>query len=70
MFWCFAIVNNKLAEIFFDKDSNEESLITGHCYVKRQDYRTKQEQHWIDQDTKKARFFFKKGEYKPIKKQR
>lgn len=57
--WCFAIVNNRLVEIHFDKRYG----VWGHCYVKRKDYKTKQEWKWIEDDTKKYRFSYRKGYY-------
>lgn len=47
MCWCFAIVNNKLAEIFFDEKKNGQAKIWGHCYVRQEEYETKTEQKWI-----------------------
>ncbi len=57
--WCFAIVNNRLAEISFEKRYG----IWGHCYVKREEYKTRQEQKWIREDTEKCRFTYRKGYY-------
>lgn len=45
-FWQFAIVNGKLAEIFF-----EGKKISGFCYVKASEYATQREQKWIASDT-------------------
>jgi hypothetical protein len=39
--WCFALVNNKLSEIFFDHGKNGQPLMRGHCYVKIEEYKTK-----------------------------
>lgn len=66
MFWCFGIVNNKLAEIYFEKRKGKTRII-GHCYIKKEDYKTKREQEWIKEDTVKSRFTYKNGEYKRIK---
>ena len=63
--WCFAIVNNKLAEIYFD-DYTKRIKMIGHCYVKKQEYRTRQEQKWIKKDIAKYRFVYKQGKYKKI----
>lgn len=63
MSWCFAIVNNKLAEIYFDK-TKRGSKIRCHCYVKKGDYKTKQEQLWIKQDTAKLKFVYRNSKYK------
>lgn len=58
--WCFAIVNGRLAEIFYD----DKKRINGHCYVNRKDYKTKKEQKWIEQDTKKLRFVWRNKQYR------
>lgn len=58
--WCFAIVNGRLAEIFYD----DRKRVCGHCYVNRKDYKTKQEQKWIEQDTKKLRFVWRNKQYR------
>ena len=46
--WCFAVVNGRLAEIYFDKKYG----IYGHCYVKRNEF-NKKEQKIINLDIKK-----------------
>lgn len=65
MSWCFSIVNNRLAEIYFN-DRRKKHKIFGHCYVARKDYKTKQEKDWIRQDTNKLRFVYRNGRYKGI----
>lgn len=67
MGWCFAKVNNKLAEIFFDDDKPLKSKIFGHCYIKREEYKTKREQKMIDEDIKKVRVVFRNKKYKLVK---
>lgn len=66
MCWCFAIVNNKLAEIYFDKKKNGQAKIWGHCYVKLEEYKTKIEQKYIKQDTSKFIFVYKNKKYKKV----
>ena len=66
MFWCFAIVNNKLAEIYFDKNKNNQNKIQSHCYIKKDDYKSKQEQKWIDKDVKKMKVVYRNKKYKLI----
>lgn len=61
--WSFAIVNGKLAEIYFEKVKGK-LVFNGHCYVKKSEYKTKKEQKYIDEDTKKYVFSFKNGKYK------
>lgn len=62
--WCFAIVNNRLAEVHFD----EHGGVYGHYYVNRADYKTKQEQRWIDADAKRLRIVYRNKRYKQVKK--
>ena len=64
MSWCFAIVNNKLAEIFFDKNKNGQNEISAHCYIEKEDYKSKQEQKWIKQDTKRVKLVYRNKKYK------
>lgn len=66
--WCFAIVNNKLAEIFFEKKRGQ-THIYGHCYIKPEEYKTKREQMWIKADTSMYQFLFQKGKYKDLNKE-
>ena len=49
--WQFAIVNKKLAEIYFDELKKNKGRIKGHCYIDKNTYKTKQEQAWIKKDT-------------------
>ena len=66
MSWCFAIVNNRLAEIFFDEDKSDRKKISGHCYVKKEEYKSKQEQKWIEQDTKRVKLVWRNKKYKLV----
>lgn len=62
--WCFAIVNNRLAEIFFANDhKKKKSTVWGHAYVKRDEFKTKKEQHQIDKDIKNAMFTYRNKKY-------
>ncbi len=63
MSWSFAIVNNKLAEIYFGKDKKDRIKVRGHCYVKKEEYKTKQEQKWIAEDTKRVKIKYQKKKY-------
>lgn len=63
--WCFAKVNNRLAEIYFEETKNGSKII-GHCYIKLSEYYTKRENNWITEDTKKFQFAYKDGEYKKV----
>ena len=59
--WCFAIINGRLGEIYFNK--NGKSKIYGHCYIKQEEY-SKKEQKMICSDTKKYHFTWRNGVYK------
>lgn len=63
--WCFAVVNNRLAEIYF-KNVKGKPHIFGHCYVNQKDYKTKREQKWILEDTAKYRLIYRTGRYKAV----
>ncbi len=65
MCWCFAQINNKLAEIYFQKNKNGIKLL-GHCYVKKSEFKTKKEQNWIEKDTSKFKFVYSNKEYKRL----
>lgn len=65
--WCFAIVNNKLAEIFFEKKAGKTHIYS-HAHVKPEEYQTRREQQWIKDDTSKFQFVFQKGKYRDLKK--
>ena len=64
MGWCFAIVNNRLAEIYFDGKKRNPAKIWGHCYVKKQDYKSKQEKKWIEKDIKNMKVVYRNKKYK------
>lgn len=63
MNWCFAKVNNRLVELFFEK-KNGKTIFIGHAYVKESEYKTKKEKNWIKKDSAKFQFIYRKGEYK------
>ena len=65
MNWSFAIINQKLAEIYFER-TNGEVRFFGHCYVKKEEYKTKKEQIMIKVDTAKNQLIYKNGGYKRV----
>jgi len=67
MCWCFATINGRLGEIYFKKDKNGRSKIYGHCYVRKEDFKTKEEKSWIEFDTKKGRIVYRNKKYKLTK---
>lgn len=65
MSWNFVIVNNRLAEIYFDERKKVRApKIFGHCYVKRSEYKTEKEQRWIKEDTAQYKFIYRNGQYR------
>jgi hypothetical protein len=50
--WCFAKINGKLAEIYFEKKGGKNKIYA-HRFVDEKDYKTKTEKKWIEEDTKK-----------------
>ncbi|MBI2635432.1 MAG: hypothetical protein HYW79_02710 [Parcubacteria group bacterium] len=65
--WCFAIVNNRLAEIYFKEKKNGRREIWAHCYVEKNDYKTKREQKWIAEDAKRMEVVYRNKKYQLIK---
>ena len=63
MSWCFAIINNRIAEIYFDKKGGEIKFL-GHCYVKESEYTLKEEKEWIKKDIEKVKLIYRKGKYR------
>lgn len=62
MSWSFAIINGRLAEIFFERKRGK-LFIDAHCYVNAEEYKTQKEKAWIKRDTQKNRFTYRKGRY-------
>jgi len=60
---CFALINGRLAEVYFDKTKKGIKFL-GHCYVEKSEYTTKREQKWIDEDLVKHRFSYRNNEYR------
>lgn len=60
--WSFALVNNKLSEIFFERNGKIVAF-SAYCHVKRTDYKTKKEKAWIEEDIKNIKLKYKNGEF-------
>lgn len=58
-FWQFALVNTRLAEVFF-----HNGWIVGHCYVKAEEYQTQKGKRWMTQDTRGAQFTYRGKAYR------
>jgi hypothetical protein len=63
MSWCFALVNNRLAEIYF-RENEKAPKIWAYSYVSKNEYKTKKEQGWIKEDTAKFRFTYRNRKYR------
>lgn len=63
MNWCFAIINNKLAEVHFENKKDKIKFL-GHCYVKSSEYKSKKEKDWIEKDTARIKLIYRNGAYK------
>ena len=72
MKWCFATINGKLGEIYFEKNKKGQAKFLGHCYIGKEELKikTKEELKWIDVDTKKGRIVYRNKKYKLIKKKK
>jgi len=57
--WCFATINNRLAEIYFD----EEWGLYGYCYVNKKDY-SKRDQKMIEEDVKNYQFSYRNKKFR------
>lgn len=69
-FWAFALINGRLAEFHYEIERGKFYLAYGHCHVKRSEYKTKQEQRWIDKDTEKYLFTYRNKQYRRIGEQK
>ncbi len=62
MNWSFAIINNRLAEVFYEKKGKTITFLN-HCYVKASEYKTQKEQDYIKRDTKQLKLTFRNQKY-------
>jgi len=63
MGWQFAIVNGRLAEIYFDELKGKRRCIRAHCHVDEKTKWTKEERRWIAIDKKHNRFSYRNKKY-------
>ena len=63
MNWCFAKINGRLAEVYFDTEENK-SEIKGHCYVSLDEYTTRQELKLVKKDTELYQFSYRNKIYR------
>ena len=64
MMWSFALINNRLGEIYFETSKSGRRKINGHCYVRKDEFKTKHEQEMICIDTKRVNLIYRKGKYR------
>lgn len=62
MNWCFALVNGRLVELFFEKKHGKPYML-GHAYVKENEYKTAHEKKQIRTETEKFRFTYRNKSY-------
>lgn len=65
MSWCFALINGRLAEIYFNETKRGIKFL-GHCYVNRSEYVKKREQKWIEVDTANFKLSFRNKKYRRL----
>lgn len=65
-FWAFALINGRLTEFNFEITKGKYYMTSGHCYVKRSEYKTKYEQKMIDKDIEKNRFTYRHKQYRRV----
>lgn len=63
MGWCFAIINNRLAEIYFENNKKGIKFL-GHCYVKESEYELRKEKEWIKKDITKVQLVYRNDKYR------
>lgn len=65
MCWSFALINGRLAEVYFRKTKKGINFYA-HAWVKKSEYKTKKEQSYIEKDTKKVKLKYRNGKYEQI----
>lgn len=66
MYWQFAIINNRLGEIYFKKTKTGKVTFQGHCYVKREDFTEKKELRALEEDIKKLKMTYRNKKYRVV----
>ncbi len=65
MNWSFAIINSKLAEVYFERTKGKPKFL-GHCYVKKEEFRSKKEKKMIEMDIVNNQLVYRNGQYKRV----
>ena len=63
--WVFALINGRLAEIWFEKGKGTAGIFA-HGYVDRKSFMTIKEQKMIDSDIKTNRLSYRNKKYRRI----
>jgi hypothetical protein len=66
MFWCFATISSRIGEIYFERDKNGKAKISGHCFVKKEEFTVKEEIRALESDIKKFKVVYRNKKYKFI----
>ncbi len=64
-YWSFAIINNRLGEIYFTR-KNGKDVIEGHCYLGKNEKFTQSEANAIQHDIQFNQFTYYKHQYHHI----
>ena len=60
------MINERLAEIYFDELKGKKRKIYAHCYVDEKTKWTKEEKRWIAIDKKHNRFSYRNKKYRSL----
>ena len=65
--WCFALVNGRKGEIFFQQQANGKKKIIAHYYLKETDPIIKKMKTTINRETQELRVVYRNKKYRIIK---
>ena len=66
MHWCFAMINGRLAHVFFDVGKDGNKHIFAHSYIKASELRTRREKEMMKNDVKKTRLSYRNKKYRRL----
>jgi len=71
MNWSYAIINNRIGEIYFNKDKEGRMELYGHCYVteEQKSQMCKEERKFMEENIKGGKIIYRNKKYKVIKTQ-
>jgi len=69
MVWNFAIINNRLGEIYYDVDKKGKVEFRGHCYVTDKEKREmcSEERNYLKKDIEGVKLIYKNKKYRVVK---